>query len=102
MRLRAAFEQVFLARGSGGVEALLVLVRESGARERETLVLAASELPLAAALLGRTLARRDDVESVASCRVRVRRGGALVDDAALGEELRSAFDGERRRAGDEA
>jgi hypothetical protein len=102
VRLRAELEQAFLVRTSGGIEARLVLVRESGAREREALVLASGELPAAAALLGRTLARRDDIARVAACRVRVRRGGALVDDAALLEALVSSFEDERGAVGDGA
>ncbi len=97
MRLRALLEQVFLKRGSGGIEAQLVLERESGARERSTLTLATFELPAAARLLGRTLARRDDVAHVARCRVRVQRGTTLSDDDRLRDALRTAFREERRR-----
>ena len=102
MRVRAALEQVFLERRSGGIEALLVFERESGARERSSLTLASFELPVAAGLLGRILARRDDVADVARCRVRVQRGAALSDDVRLRDTLRAAFREERRRLQDAA
>ncbi len=97
MRLRATLAQVFLTRRSGTVEARLVLERESGARERETLTLPVTEVAAAAALLGRVLARRDELESVAQCRVRVARAGELVDDAEARDRLRKAFAAERAR-----
>lgn len=102
MRVRAQLEQVFLERGSGGVEAQLVVERESGARERSTLTLATFALPEAARLLGRTLARRDDVADVDRCRLRVQRGAALSDDESLRDALRAAFREERRRLRDVA
>lgn len=97
MRFRAALEQVFLARRSGSVEARLVLERESGARERETLLLPVTEFAAAAALVGRAMARREDVSSVARCRLRVARGSALADDTALLDALREAYLAERSR-----
>ncbi len=97
MRLRAELEQVFLKRAAGGVEAQLVLERESGARERSTMTLAAVELAAASRLLGRALARQIDVSGVGRCRVRVARAQGLVDDVGLRDELRSAFAAERRR-----
>lgn len=97
MRVRALLEQVFFKRGSGGIEAQLVFERESGARERSSLTLATFELAAAARLLGRTLARRDDVAHVARCRVRVQRGADLSDDELLRDALRAAFREERRR-----
>lgn len=97
MRLRAALEQVFLARRSGTVEARLVVERESGAREREALLLPVTDLAAAAVLVGRTVARRQDVTSVSHCRLRVARGSALEDDTALRDALRAAYRAERTR-----
>jgi hypothetical protein len=99
VRLRAELEQVFLHRRGGTVEARLVLERESGARERLTLILPVAEHAAGAELLGRLLARRDDVASVARCRLRLARGAAMVDDAALRDALRAAFAAERGRLG---
>ncbi len=71
--------------------------RESGARERETLLLPVTDLAAAASLVGRTVARRQDVTSVSRCRLRVARGSALEDDEALRDALRAAYRAERTR-----
>lgn len=97
MRLRATLDQVFLTPRPGTVEALLVWERESGRRERETLHLAVTDASAAAALLGATLARRPDVASVASCRLRVQGPNAQRDDRGLQGALAAAFRAERRR-----
>lgn len=97
MRLRATLDQVFLTPRGGTVEALLVLERESGRRERETVALPAADARAAAALLGRLLARRDDLRSVAACRLRLAGPGAMRDDPALRGVLVDTFREERRR-----
>jgi hypothetical protein len=98
--VRASVEQVFLKRRGPVTEALLVLERETGARERVTLTLPSDELAEAVRLLARHLARTPDVDGVDRCRLRVDRGGTVVDDHVLRAALRAAFVRERR--GDEA
>lgn len=100
MRLRATLDQVFMTLRPGAVEALLVWERESGRRERETLHLAVGDAASAAALLGATLARRSDVESVARCRLRLKGPNALRDDHGVQGALAAAFRAERRRQAD--
>ena len=97
MRQRATLDQVFLTPRGEVVEALLVLERESGRRERETLALAASDVRTAAVLLGRALARRDDVRAVSGCRLRLAGPSAMRDDPALQGVVVEAFRVERRR-----
>ncbi|QRN81256.1 MAG: hypothetical protein JK586_07400 [Nocardiopsis sp. BM-2018] len=88
---------MFLTPRGGVVEALLVLERESGRRERETLSLAAEDARTAATLLGRVLARRDDLRSVARCRLRLAGPAAMRDEPSLQRLLGEAFHAERRR-----
>lgn len=94
--MRAGVEQVFLKRRGPVTEALLVLERETGARERVTLTLPSDDLARAVRLLARHLAQTPDVSGTERCRVRVERGGTLVDDHALRDALRAAFVRERR------
>ena len=89
--MRASLDQVFLTPRAGVTEALLVLERETGARERVTLTLPSSDLRHAVELLARQLAYRGDVSGLGRCRLRRERGGALVDDRALRDALCAAF-----------
>jgi hypothetical protein len=99
--VRRELEQVFLRRRSGRYEALAVIERESGARERSTVQLPAEGLEEAARALGRHLARSALADGTRGARVRVERGGTLHDDAALAALLTAAFDEERRRGEDD-
>lgn len=74
----------------------MVLERESGRRERETLTLSAADARAAATLLGRALARRDDVRSVSGCRLRIAGPAAMRDDRTLQAVLVEAYRAERR------
>jgi hypothetical protein len=95
--VRRTLEQAFLRRRAGRVEALLVIERESGARERITLQLASVDLDDAARAVGRQVARAALADRTDGVRVRVERAGDLSDDPALGEVLTRAFEAERRR-----
>jgi hypothetical protein len=75
-------EQVFLSPRGGGVEVLLVLEDEAGARTRERLPLATADLQHAAGQAARQLARRG-VRAARLVRLRVGRGDRLRDDAQL-------------------
>lgn len=91
-------EQVFVGRRGGRIELRLVLEAASGARTRTTL-LAPGDVPEEAVRwAGRALARAGEVRDVGRVRLRVERGGALVDDAALARGLVAAF---RAELGDE-
>lgn len=80
-------EQVFLTPKAGGVEALLVLEDEAGARTRERLPISStSDFSEAARLLARTLYRRG-VRAARRVRLRVGRGDGLRD----APELLSVF-----------
>jgi hypothetical protein len=94
--VRRRLEQVFLRRRAGRIEALAVLERESGARERHTVPLPSTELEAAARLLGRELGRSGRADSVRGVRVRVERGGSLVDEPGLAQVLERAFEVVRR------
>ena len=98
--MRASVEQVFLRRRGPVTEALLVLERESGARERVTLTLPSDDVHRSVQLLARHLVQRPDVSGVAHCRLRVERAGSLADDLALRDALRAAY--ARERSADEA
>lgn len=89
--MRSSLDQVFLTPRAGVTEALLVLERETGARERVTLTLPSSDLQRAVELLARQLAYRGDVRGVSRCRLRRERDGALVDDRALRDALCAAL-----------
>jgi hypothetical protein len=89
--MRRTLEQVFLRRRSGRIEALLVIERESGGRERETLLLPSEDERAAASLLGRQLARRGRVDDVHDVRLRVDRAGSLQDEPELADLLVGAF-----------
>jgi hypothetical protein len=95
--MRRALDQVFLRRRAGRFEALLVIERETGARERVTLPLSASDVAAAVVVLGRHLARSAAVDTLSGARLRVERGGGLVDAPELAAALAAAFASERRR-----
>lgn len=101
-RLGRTLEQVFLRPRAGGVEALVVIEVETGARERLTLPFAGADLAGAARALGRHLARTGSVDRAHGHRLRVERKESLADDAALAGVLVDAFAAERRRGGPEA
>lgn len=88
--MRATLEQVFLKRRGPVTEALVVLERESGARERVTLTLPSDDLRGAVDLLARHLTRRPDLAGADRARLRVERAGELSDDHALRDRLRDA------------
>lgn len=89
--MRRTLEQVFLRRRSGRIEALLVVERESGGRERETVPLPTEDVVQGARLLGRQLARRGRVDAVHGVRLRIERSGSLEDEPALADALVGAF-----------
>lgn len=84
-------EQVFVERKGGRVELRLVLEAASGARTRTTLWAPSGDLAEAVRWAGRALARAGEVRDVARLRLRVARGGDLVDDRALAQALVAAF-----------
>lgn len=90
-------EQVFVGRRSGRIELRLVLEAASGARTRTTLLAPGGTPDEAVRWAGRALARAGEVRDVARVRLRVERGGALVDDAALARDLVAAFHAELAR-----
>jgi hypothetical protein len=98
--VRHELEQAFLRRRAGRYEALLVIERETGARERTTLFLASDDPREASRALGRQIARAGLADDTRGVRLRVERGGDLTDDAALAELLTAAFEEERRRGGE--
>jgi hypothetical protein len=88
-------EQVFVGRRGGRVELRLVLEAASGARTRTTLLAPGGEPAEAVRWAGRALARAGEVRDVDRVRLRVERGGALVDDPGLARDLVDAFRVER-------
>ena len=90
-------EQVFVGRRGGRIELRLVLESASGARTRTTLLAPGSGPDEAVRWAGRALARSGEVRDVVRVRLRVERGGALVDDADLARGLVEAFRAERGR-----
>lgn len=94
-------EQVFVGRRSGRVELRLVLEAVSGARTRTTLLAPGSDPGEAVRWAARALARAGEVRDLSRLRLRVERGGTLVDDPALARDLVQAFRAERAAAADE-
>jgi hypothetical protein len=92
-------EQVFVGRRGGRIELRLVLEAASGARTRTTLLAPGNAADEAVRWAGRALARAGEVRDVARVRLRVERGGTLVDDGDLARALVAAFDAERRTGG---
>lgn len=84
-------EQVFVARRGGRIELRLVLESASGARTRTTLLAPGAAPDEAVRWAGRALARAGEVRNVERVRLRVERGGALVDDPGLARGLVEAF-----------
>jgi hypothetical protein len=97
--MHRALEQVFLRRRSGRYEALLVIERESGLRERVVVPLAEGQPEAAVTSLGRHLARSGSVDDVSETRLRVEAGGSLRDEPGLARRLAEAYAAERRRGG---
>lgn len=89
-------EQLFLRRRSGRIALLMVLESPAGDRERETLQAPTASLEEAVRFAARHLAHRG-VRPAARVRVRVERGGNLVDDDAL----RDTFVATLKREGEE-
>jgi len=89
-------EQVFVGRRGGRIELRLVLESASGARTRTTLLAPGAAPDEAVRWAGRALARAGEVRDVERVRLRVERGGALVDDAVLAGLLVEAFRAELR------
>ncbi len=75
-------EQLFVRRRSGRISLLMVLESPAGERERETLLAPTASPEDAVRFAARHLARRG-IRPAARVRVRVERGGSLVDDASL-------------------
>jgi hypothetical protein len=95
--VRRELEQVFLRPRAGRFEALLVIERETGARERSTLQLPDATPDDAVRTLGRQLARTGVALRARGVRLRVERGGGLHDDPRLAARLAEAYLEERRR-----
>jgi hypothetical protein len=93
-----ALEQLFVARRGGRIELRLVLVDAAEGRTRVTHLAPTTDEDEAVAWLGVHLAREGEVHDLRRLRVRVERGGALVDAPGLGERFLTAFRRERRTA----
>jgi hypothetical protein len=83
-------EQLFVRRRAGRVEVLMVLESPAGDRERETMQAPTASPEDAVRFAGVHLARRGIVASN-RLRLRIERGGDLVDDAHLREVLVAAL-----------
>lgn len=95
-----ALEQLFVARRGGRIELRLVLIDPAEGRTRATHLAPSADPTEAVRWLGRHLAREGDVHDFRRLRVRVERGGTLVDDPSLATELAAAFRSERKPPGD--
>jgi len=93
-----ALEQLFVARCGGRIELRLVLVDAAEGRSRATHLAPTTDEDEAVRWLGRHLARAGEVRDLRRLRVRVARGGALVDAPALGDRLVAAYRAARRPA----
>ena len=93
-----ALEQLFVARRGGRIELRLVLVDPAEGRSRATHRPPTVDEGEAVRWLGVHLARAGEVRDLRRLRVRVERGGDLVDDAGLAELFVAAFRRERRTA----
>jgi hypothetical protein len=93
-------EQVFVGRRAGRIELRLVLEDAAGARTRTTLHAPGADPLEAVRWAGRALARAGEVRDLSRLRLRVERGGELVDDARLADELAAAFRAESRSEGE--
>lgn len=93
-----ALEQLFVARRGGRIELRLVLVDPAEGRTRATHRPPTADEGEAVTWLGVHLAREGEVRDLRRLRVRVERGGELVDDPGLGERFVAAFERERRTA----
>jgi len=91
-----ALEQLFVARRGGRIELRVVLVDPAEGRTRATHLAPSADEREAVRWLGTHLAREGSVRDFSRMRVRVERGGALVDDAVLGAELVAAYRVARR------
>ena len=89
-------DQVFVGRRGGRIELRLVLESASGARTRTTLLAPGAAPDEDVRWAGRALARAGEVRDVERVRLRVERGGTLVDDAVLARGLVEAFRAERK------
>ena len=94
-----ALEQLFVARRGGRIELRLVLVDPADGRTRGTLLAPTADPAEAVRWLGRHLAREGGIHDFRRLRVRVERGGTLVDDPALAADLAAAFRAERPSPG---
>lgn len=83
-------EQVFVRRRAGRIELLMVLESPAGDRERETLQ-APTGLPEEAVRFAGTHLARRGIAASGRLRLRVERGGKLVDDARLRDVLLSTL-----------
>jgi hypothetical protein len=93
-----ALEQLFVARRGGRIELRLVLVDAAEGRTRATHLAPTADEGEAVGWLGVHLAREGSVRDLRHLRVRVERGGRLVDEPALAERFVAAFLQERRGA----
>ncbi|MEJ2293083.1 MAG: hypothetical protein P8Y05_15415 [Deinococcales bacterium] len=89
-------EQLFVRRRAGRISLLMVLESPAGERERETLMAPTASPEEAVCFAARHLGRRG-IRPAARVRVRVERGGSLVDDA----PLRDTFVRALKREGEE-
>ncbi len=90
-----ALEQLFVARRGDRVELRLVLVDPADGRTRVTHLAPTADEREAVRWLGRHLAREGEVRDLSRLRVRVDRGGQLLDASALARDLVDAVSAER-------
>jgi hypothetical protein len=86
-----ALEQLFVARRAGRIELRLVLVDPAEGRTRVTHRPPTADEGEAVAWLATHLAREGEVSDLRRLRVRVERGGGLVDAPELAERFIAAF-----------
>lgn len=91
MKSGYSVEQVFLRRSGGSEVVDLVFVAPSGALKKERFAFPGATERQALERCARHLAARGDVDRAEDARLRVERGGRLVDDSALKAVFTQAF-----------
>jgi hypothetical protein len=86
-----ALEQLFVARRGDRVELRLVLVDPADGRTRVTHLAPTADEREAVRWLGRHLAREGEIRDLRRLRVRVGRGGQLLDAPELARDLVAAY-----------